>query len=76
MNIRQIVEAHLKKVGAAGLCDDSDCRCPLSDLAWCGKFEEVCVPAVRRKCVPKCEVCGGSGCLVPMPDEPEKKTKS
>jgi hypothetical protein len=67
MNIREIVETHLKSVGAEGLCLD-ECGCRMLDLMPCGGGWEDCVPAVRMKCDDDCDRCEGSGCMVPMPE--------
>lgn len=67
MNVREIVEAHLRQVGAEGLCHELDeCGCRMSGLAPCGELSSECVPAVRVKCGADCERCEGSGCMVPM----------
>jgi hypothetical protein len=66
MTVKQIITAHLKKVGATGLCRDG-CGCRLADLMPCaGSMEDDCVPAVEGKCGPECEGCGGHGCMVPL----------
>ena len=67
MNVREIVEAHLRQVGAEGLCLD-ECGCRMLDLMPCGGGWEDCVPAVRVKCDERCERCEGNGCMVPMPE--------
>lgn len=67
MNVRAIVEAHLKSIGADGLCMD-ECGCRISGLAPCGELSSECVPAVRAKCDEECDRCEGSGCMVPMPE--------
>lgn len=50
MNVKEIVIAHLKSIGADGLCAD-ECGCGLDDLmpCMCEGIED-CVPARRREC--------------------------
>lgn len=75
MDVQDIVFEYLKRVGADGLCNSSSgCGCELPDLMPCDNVMRQCVPAVRRKCGPECEECGGDGgCMVPLPSEPPKK---
>ena len=64
MDVQEIVWEHLKRVGATGLCNES-CGCEAPDLMPCDDCTRTCVPAVRRKCGPDCEECGGDGgCMV------------
>jgi len=67
MNVREITEEHLKRVGAEGLCCEG-CGCWMPDLMPCGELSCECAPAVRIKCDDECERCEGSGCMVPMPE--------
>ena len=65
MTIKEIVTAHLLKVGATGLCRDG-CGCRLDNLIACaGNMSDDCVPAVEGKCGPNCLQCGGDGCMTP-----------
>jgi hypothetical protein len=65
MNVRHIIIAHLRKIGATGLCGDG-CGCDISDLIPCDSDPSHCQPAIRAKCGPDCEICGGEGpyCMV------------
>jgi hypothetical protein len=66
MDVQEIVWEHLKRVGATGLCNES-CGCEAPDLMPCYDCTRTCVPAVRRKCGPDCEECGGDGgCMTPL----------
>ena len=66
MDVQDIVWEHLKRVGATGLCNES-CGCEAPDLMPCEDCTRTCVPAVRRKCGPDCEECGGDGgCMTPL----------
>ena len=66
MDVQEIVWEHLKRVGATGLCNES-CGCEAPDLMPCDDCTRTCVPAVRRKCGPDCEECGGDGgCMTPL----------
>ena len=65
MTVREIIAEHLKKIGATGLCYES-CGCQLPDLVPCDGDCMECVPAVRQKCPPVCEECGGDGCMKPL----------
>ena len=59
MNVKQIAIAHLKSIGADGLCCDG-CGCGLDDLMPCGWERDVseCVPAKRHACtMPKGSEC-------------------
>ena len=47
MNCREIVIAHLKSIGADGLCIN-DCGCGIDDFAPCGSDFSDCVPARAR----------------------------
>ncbi len=75
MTIKEIITAHLLKVGAAGLCRDG-CGCRLADLMPCaGSMEDDCVPAVEGKCGPECEGCGGDGCMTPLAESADAERK-
>jgi len=73
MNVCEIVEAHLKSIGADGLCCDG-CGCGINSLFDCGMDGgdgvPDCVPARRvlcKDCTERCEhydACGG--CYKPM----------
>jgi hypothetical protein len=66
MTIKEIITAHLRKVGATGLCRE-ECGCRLKDLMPCDIFDASnCVPAVERGCGIFCEECFGDGCMVPL----------
>ena len=66
MDVQEIVWEHLQRVGATGLCNES-CGCEAPDLMPCDDCTRTCVPAVRRKCGPDCEECGGDGgCMTPL----------
>ena len=66
MTIKEIITAHLKKVGATGLCRDG-CGCRLEYLMPCaGSMDDDCVPAVERGCGMGCVECGGDGCMTPL----------
>lgn len=74
MDVQDIVWEHLKRVGATGLCNES-CGCEAPDLMPCDNCTRSCVPAVRRKCGPDCEECGGDGgCMTPL--EPVAKARA
>ncbi len=71
MTVREIIEAHLKSIGADGLCTE-DCGCGGNDLFACDSGSLDCVPAMRIRCDtcpnprPGCERIPGGGCYVPM----------
>lgn len=49
--VREIVVAHLRQIGADGLCA-ADCGCGLDDLAPCNGYAEIpgdCEPARRQR---------------------------
>lgn len=62
MNVRQIVLAHLKLIGADGLCAE-ECGCGLDDFMPCGGDRNVseCKPAMRRDCDGTCNGCLSEG---------------
>ena len=75
MTIKEIITAHLKKIGAAGLCRDG-CGCRLPNLMPCaGNMEDDCVPAVERGCGMDCVECGGEGCMTPLVESVEAERK-
>lgn len=46
MNVHDIIQAHLKEIGAEGLANgDEECGCDIDDLAPCGEACMGCVPA-------------------------------
>lgn len=46
MNVHDIIQAHLKEIGAEGLANgDEECGCGIDDLAPCGEACMGCVPA-------------------------------
>lgn len=51
--VREIVIAHLKSVGADGLCSE-ECGCGIDDLAPCGGDFSECKPAKRHACDGSC----------------------
>jgi len=57
MNIEQIIKAHLKAIGADGLCND-ECGCGLDDLAPCDGLVGECEPARKGK-PPQWAINGG-----------------
>ena len=65
MTIKEIITAHLLKVGATGLCGDG-CGCRLPQIIPCYSVQDDCVPAVEGKCGPECVECGGEGCMTPL----------
>lgn len=62
MNVREIVIAHLKAIGADGLCAH-ECGCGLDDFMPCDELAclEECKPAKRYLCDRSC----GIGCHGP-----------
>lgn len=44
MNVRDIIVARLKQLGADGLCCE-DCGCGLDDIVPCQSDPSLCVPA-------------------------------
>ncbi len=44
MTVRDIILAHLRKVGADGLCNH-DCGCSIEDMGDCCEPSMTCVPA-------------------------------
>lgn len=58
MNVHDIIQSHLKEIGAEGLANgDEECGCDINDLAPCGEACMGCVPA-NRCLIPTME--GGS----------------
>ena len=60
MNVRKIIEKHLREVGADGLvnvdCDYDGCGCSIEELGVCEHINlEDCQPGVRVKCTSECE---------------------
>lgn len=47
MNVKKIIIAKLRELGADGLCCE-DCGCPIDDLFLCESCCEDCVPAKKR----------------------------
>jgi hypothetical protein len=48
MNVHDIIQSHLKEIGAEGLANgDEECGCDIDDLAPCGEACMECVPAHR-----------------------------
>lgn len=60
MNVREIVIAHLKSIGADGLAADG-CGCGIDDLAPCGGDITDCKPAKRFDCDGSCSGCCSTG---------------
>lgn len=62
MNVKQIVIAHLKAIGADGLCCDG-CGCGIDDFMPCGGEVDIsqCVPAKRHDCDGMCSGCMSEG---------------
>lgn len=56
MNVKQIVIAHLKSIGADGLARE-DCGCSVDDLIPCGSPYHDCVPAKAVPCDGTCSNC-------------------
>lgn len=50
MNVKEIIIAKLKELGADGLCSE-DCGCSIDDFCPCGEDCLDCVPAKKVKCV-------------------------
>jgi hypothetical protein len=72
MTIKEIIVEKLKAIGADGLCN-CDCGCTLDNLFPCGDVYSECMPAVRGKCGPECDICEGKPpyCMKQMKeDEP------
>lgn len=60
MNVKEIIIAHLKSIGADGLCCDG-CGCGLDDLMPCESNVLECVPAKRHDCDGGCSGCVSAG---------------
>ena len=56
MNVREIVIAHIKSIGADGLCCDG-CGCGLDDLMPCCGDALECKPAKKHICDGTCSGC-------------------
>jgi hypothetical protein len=51
MNIKEIVENHLKEGGFEGLYNsDIQCACELEDLAPCAQMQDDCEPGYKCEC--------------------------
>lgn len=62
MNVREIVLAHLKSIGADGLCA-YECGCGLDDFMPCDSPNiEKCVPARKQKFDGTCPGCASNDC--------------
>jgi hypothetical protein len=62
MTVKDIVLAHLKSIGADGLCGD-DCGCGLKNLMWCDEAAiRDCVPARHVEC---------KDCKLPAEEQPD-----
>ena len=65
MNLRQIIEKHLKDNGFDGLCGD-ECGCQTNELWPCDSPDmDVCRPGYKRICPGANENC--EGCPIPSP---------
>ncbi len=77
MNVKEIIEKHLKDNGLDGLYHPEEpCGCFLDDLIPCGENADLCIAGYKAPCAGIGECRNDSGCVpgkcfYVKPDKPE-----